>query len=55
MGIGWIFEILFALPGLELLIWIPSMRSSMCEMADGLDEKLRTDTNMLICIPPVIG
>ena len=50
MGIGWIFAILFALPALELLIWILSMRSSMREMADGLDEKLRTDTNMLICI-----
>lgn len=50
MGIGWIFAIFFALPALELLIWILSMRSSMCEMADELDEKFRTDTNMLICI-----
>ena len=50
MGIGWIFAILFALPALELLIWILSMRSSTCEMADELDEKLRTDTNTLISI-----
>lgn len=50
MGIGWIFEILFALPALESLIWILSMRSSTCEMADGLDEKFRTDTNTLISI-----
>ena len=50
MGIGWIFEILFALPGLELLIWILFMRSSTCEMVDGLDEKFRTDTNTLISI-----
>lgn len=50
MGIGWIFAILFALPALELLIWIPSMRSSRLEMADGLDEKFRTDTNTLISI-----
>ena len=50
MGIGWIFAVLFALLALGLLIWILSMRNSMREMADELDEKLRTDTNALISV-----
>ncbi|MDO4384627.1 MAG: HAMP domain-containing sensor histidine kinase [Clostridia bacterium] len=41
---------LLALAALALLLWLLSLRASLREIADELDDRLRTDTNTLISI-----